>query len=90
MKLRDLVGSHVTVSDVSEDAELASARRRVRKVSTHDLLEWADAAGSGMAKGFGDYRKDRELVSLEEIRTALMSLLAVTDELYARQDGENS
>lgn len=86
MKLRDLIGSRAD-APLPDDAELARARRRVTRMSTHELLDWADQAGSGMAKAFSDFRREGTLIPLDEIRTALLALTAVTDELTARTEG---
>jgi hypothetical protein len=87
MKLRDLIGSKPADIPVPDDVELARARRRVSRMSTHELLEWADQAGTGMAKAFADFRKEGSLASLDEISVALLALTAVTDELTARTEG---
>lgn len=86
MKLRDLIGSRPARLPLPEDAELERARRRVTRMSTHELLAWADQAGSGMAKAFSDFRREGSLTPLDEIRTALLALTAVTDELTARTE----
>lgn len=65
---------------------LARASRRCARQSTTELLDWADAAGSGMAKGFDDYRKHGDLTSLEEIGLGLITLQALVLELKARAD----
>lgn len=94
MKLRDLVGSGPAPRSYDEQytpehvQALRTARRRVSKMSTRQMLDWADSAGSGMARAIDDYRKDRDVISLEEVRTALVALSAVIDELEARQDAE--
>jgi hypothetical protein len=67
---------------------LKQASRRVRKLSTHDLLEWSDVAGSGMAKGFMDYREHGDYTSLAEIGLAVITLHAVVLELKARASTE--
>lgn len=67
------------------DAEIyARASRRLSRLQTHELLSWADAAGSGMSRAFGDHRLDGNLESLEEIRTALITLWALTQDLEVR------
>lgn len=72
-------------SDIKEsDSELDRARRRVARLSTHEILNWADSAGSGMAKAFDDYRKYGEEESLDELKQAVKSLEAVIEELRAR------
>jgi hypothetical protein len=75
---------------LSDDQQLAAARRRVAKMGTNELLNWADVAGSGMAKGFSDYRREGDVLSLDEIHLALISLTAVTDELIIRGESENA
>jgi len=87
MKLRDLIGSRPPETPLPDDAELARARRRVKGMSVHEMLEWADQAGSGMAKAFADFRKEGTLAPLDEIHVALLALAAVTDELVARTEG---
>lgn len=96
MKVRDLIGARGLPSTeqlagllAEQLAEVAKARKRVARMSTHEMLEWADVAGSGMAKAFGDYRKEGAPEALDEIRQALLALSAVTDELAARQDAQN-
>lgn len=88
MKLRDLIGSREPIT-VTDEEDLARARRRVTRMSINELLDWADAAGSGMAKGFADYRKEGNMVSLEDIRLGLISLTALTDELIGRHEAEH-
>jgi hypothetical protein len=93
MKLRDLIGT--TIPSSAEEqyapahvAELRKARARVQKMSIHELLGWADGAGSGMAKAIDDYRRQNDMASLEEVRTALIALSAVVDELQVRHEAE--
>ena len=68
--------------------ERRKAARRVAKMSTHELLNWADAATMGVDKGFQDYRKEGDPVSLEEIRIGLIGLEAITLELLLRDEAE--
>lgn len=90
MRLRDLIGSDAPVPEQFADdaSELRRARRRVAKMSVHELLNWADQAGSGMAKAFDDYRKDPQMTSLDEIASGLIALTAVTEQLIARQEAQ--
>jgi hypothetical protein len=68
-----------------EDAQIvAKARKRVATVSTDRLLDHADEAGSGMAKGFDDFRKHQDLTSISEIAEGLLVLWAITLELRDR------
>ena len=68
----------------SGDSDRAKARKRLSRLATGDLINWADQAGSGMAKGFDDYRRLRSPEALAEVRIGLNALLAVVDELEAR------
>jgi hypothetical protein len=65
---------------------LHRASKRCARQSTTELLDWADSAGSGMAKGFDDYRKHGDLASLEEIGLGLITLQALVLELKVRAD----
>lgn len=74
----------------SSDQELAQqASKRVARLTTTALLDWADAAGSGMAKGFDDYRKHGDLASVEEIALGMITLQAVVYELKLRAEAES-
>ena len=74
-------------SDLRElDPIVEKARKRLARLSTHEILNWADSAGSGMAKAFDDFRKHGEKETLEEIERALKSMSAVVEELKARHD----
>jgi hypothetical protein len=59
--------------------------RRVRKLDNHMLLDFADIAGSAMARAFGDFRREgQELAALAEVRDGLETLWAVSEELRRR------
>jgi len=58
--------------------------RKVQRLDTSLLLDYADAAGSGMARAFGDFRRGGDTVSLEEVQEGLMSLWAIVQTLKAR------
>lgn len=78
-------------SQAPESDRLARARRRVEKMGASELLEWAEVAISGMGRGFLDYRKEEEVVSLLEIRDeALPALTALVDELIMRNEAARS
>lgn len=73
-----------------KDTELlGQACKRVAKLSTNALLDWADAAGTGMAKGFMDYRAHGEPDSLADISVGVLSMMAVIFELKARHFAEH-
>lgn len=84
---QDTIATHVSI-DMNSARE--RARRRVQKMSVHELLNWADAAGSGMAKGFDDYRRDGNPDSLHEIQDALVALSEVTEELIIREEADGA
>ena len=89
MSLSDLMRKKhedaITPGYSAMDEELLKrASRRVRKLTTAMLLDYADAAGSGMAKGFQDYREQGDYASLAEIGLGLITLHAVVLELKAR------
>lgn len=67
-----------------EDRLRAKARKRLSRLGTHEILNWADMAGSGMAKGLDDYRRNADAESLAEIRNGLIALLAAVDEITGR------
>lgn len=67
-----------------ETATFAQAQKRLSKLPNDDLLNWADQAGSGMARGLQDYRSYGSWDSLQEIETGLESLRAIVDLLQAR------
>lgn len=72
-----------------QDTELLkTANRRVAKSATTTLLDWADTAGSQMAKAFDDYRHHGDMASLDEIGLAVITLHAVVLELKARAAAE--
>lgn len=54
-------------------------------MSVHDMLSWADIAGTQMCKVFYDYSNERDESSrrqlLDELRVAISSMQAVTERL---------
>lgn len=67
---------------------LLTATRRAKKLSTTALLDWADVAGSAMAKGFMDYRDHGDLESLTDLGLGMISMQAVIYVLKARTESE--
>jgi hypothetical protein len=76
--------------DPDGDPASVKARRRVMRLGTNELLNWADVASSGLMRGFEDYRKTGDVFALDEIKITLVSLAALTDELIIRHEVENS
>lgn len=64
------------------------ACKRAAAMSTHDILVWADVAGSAMAKAFSEYSKEKDPdvrgAILEELKRAISQMQAVTEELLFR------
>ena len=67
-----------------EPLELAKTRRVCERMGAMDLLDHADRAAAGMARAFDDYRRESQRVSLDEIRSALLEMTALRDELEIR------
>jgi hypothetical protein len=65
-------------------ARYRSGVRKSRKLDDDLLLAYADAAGTGMAVAFDDYRKDRDAKSLDELEAAMLTLAAVVTVLRSR------
>jgi hypothetical protein len=58
--------------------------KRVSRLSEGELLEWADVAGSGIARTLRDYQRSHESALLEEAQEAISALQGVIDTLVAR------
>jgi hypothetical protein len=62
----------------------ARMARRVQRMDSSALLEWADLAASGMQRQLDDFRKNPDESHLGEINVALLGMGAVVDELALR------
>lgn len=69
---------------IGKKAKTSPARKRLSRMSTPDILNWCDQAGSGVAKGLDDYRRLSMAQSLDEARMGLEVLLDAVDELLSR------
>jgi hypothetical protein len=67
------------------DPVRAKAAKRLDRLPTGDVLDWADAVGSGLARALDDYRKQATPESLLEARQGAQSLLGVLDVLSRRE-----
>ncbi|MFJ6503970.1 hypothetical protein [Streptomyces sp. NPDC091879] len=67
------------------DPVRAKAAKRLDRLPTVDVLDWADAVGSGLAKALDDYRKQSTPESLLEAHQGAQSLLGVLDVLSKRE-----
>jgi hypothetical protein len=59
--------------------------KRLDRLATGDVLDWADSVGSGLAKALDDYRKQATPESLLEAHRGAQSLLGVLDVLSKRE-----
>lgn len=73
---------------INQPDPVAAIRKRVAKISTTDLLMWAEQALAGGLRYLDDFRKDPDLAYLGEIQTALIALGAVVDELTLRVEAQ--
>ena len=71
----------------TEDTYRKTAAARLRRVPTPEVLDWADLAGTGVAKALQDYRKDGQTESLLEARNALSSMCGALDVVEERDPG---
>jgi hypothetical protein len=67
------------------DPTRAKAAKRLDRLPTVDVLDWADSVGSGLAKALDDYRKQATPESLLEARSGAQGLLGVLDVLIRRE-----
>lgn len=74
----------------TQETSLVKASRRVAKMQDSELLEMADAVGSGLAKGLDDYRRLDEQASLDEVLEGLIALQALVLELKLRDAARRS
>lgn len=58
--------------------------RRVARLSEGEILDWADVAGSAIARTLRDYQRTHEPELLEEAREAISALQGVIDTLAER------
>jgi hypothetical protein len=67
------------------DPVRAKVAKRLDRLPTGDVLDWADSVGSGLAKTLDDYRKQATPESLLEAHRGAQSLLGVLDVLSKRE-----
>lgn len=58
--------------------------RSVSVMSAHDMLTWADAAGSEMRQGLTTYVRSGDLADLDSFERGLVVLVAMAEELRRR------
>jgi len=59
--------------------------KRVSRLSEGELLDWADVAGSGIARTLQDYHRGHEPELLQEAQEAVSALQGVIDTLAERE-----
>jgi len=55
--------------------------RKVGRLDRGTMLDFADVAGSGMSRAFGDFRREGDERSLLEIEAGLQTLWAIVQRL---------
>lgn len=73
------------LGEPAPNSTYARARKRLSTLTDEGLLNWADQAGSGVARALNDYRRDRAVEGLQEAKLGLDSLQALVDLLIERQ-----
>lgn len=66
------------------DAVRDKAATRVSRIPEDELLDWADVAGSGIARALREYQSRRDPRHLIEAREAVSALQGVIDDLARR------
>lgn len=59
-------------------------KRRISKLSTSELMDWADVAASGIMRHLDDFRRTPDEAHLGEISLAAATMGYVVDELAAK------
>lgn len=71
---------------VLEGPTMERARRRVRGLGAGELLDWLDAAGTGMYRASSRYRSSGDQAALEEMTVGATGIVAILDELRRRAE----
>jgi len=66
------------------NATTTRAQKRVERLSTPEILQWADTAGAGISRALSDYQREGSRDSLEDAYTGLLTMLGVVEELRNR------
>lgn len=73
------------IEKIWDTPEYRKAVKRTGGMSVHDILSWADIAGTQMSKVFYDYSNERDesvrRQMLDELRIAISSMQAATEKL---------
>lgn len=68
----------------AEDPVRARARKRLATLPRSEVLDWADQAGTGLAKALDDYRRQGDEISLREAAEGVAALAGAVDALLTR------
>lgn len=71
---------------VKEDLIRERARKRVRRLPTHEVLLWGENSLSTVGRALSIHQRGGDLHSLLDAEQALQSLHGVVDELRSRAD----
>jgi hypothetical protein len=63
------------------------AQKRLSRLTTPDILNWADQAGTGIAKALDDYRRLGDQQSLDEAQNGISAVAGAIDVLSSRHTG---
>lgn len=66
------------------DSVRHKAEQRLSRLPTPEVLNWADQAGTGVAKALDDFRRLGERESLVEAQEGVSALAGVLDVLLSR------
>jgi uncharacterized protein YlxW (UPF0749 family) len=67
-----------------EDSVRQRAAKRLRQVSTHEVLTWAETAVNGFHQNLDAYRNRADQAAFEELRKAVSMLRGAVDVLEDR------
>lgn len=71
---------------VREDPTRAKARKRLGMLPNHEILNWADQAGSGVAKALDDFRRLGDPDALRDAEAGVAAIAGAIDVLTRRYE----
>lgn len=72
-----------------EQKELSALEKRISKLSTGDLLSWADQALFGIGRSIADYERFKSIDSLKEAQMGAEALNKVLETVISRISDDN-
>lgn len=85
LELEKTLQTYERIEKLWDTPDYRRAVTNSRKMSIHDMLEWASTAASGIEKAIDDYRHDANPVSIIELKTAVSGLQALVERLEEKQ-----